>query len=269
MDVLGNLGSATEAVGVAGLVAASYASTNLDNFFVLSAYSAKSGYRPLFIKLTFVFVCLTVLAASLALARAADSLIADKLRFLGAIPLAIGLYQLGKLLFGKRSTEDARPEGGPGLVGWSVYLGFGLALLANSSDTVIVLAPLFADLRLAFVVLCATAALAVAIAMSSVADLIANHPLLRAKVETIAKWALPLLLIGIGLMIVLDKPADVFLAQAAEADVRVLESGLNLRGDFRFAPTPWMPAFAGMTQEALVTPAKAGVQEPRRGAARP
>jgi hypothetical protein len=82
-----------EAIGIAGLVAFSYASTNLDNFLVLSAYSAKPGYRPLFGRLAFVSVCLTVILASLLLARAADTPIADKLRYLGVIPLGLGLYE--------------------------------------------------------------------------------------------------------------------------------------------------------------------------------
>ncbi len=211
MDALYGFGEATEAIAIAGLVAASYASTNLDNFVVLSAYCTKSGYRPFFVKLTFVLVCLTVVLASLALARAADAVIADKLRYLGAIPLGLGLYQLGKLAFRRPAAGAGGDDEKPGLVGWPLYLGFGLALLANSSDSVIVLAPIFADLRLAFVVACAIAAVAVAIAMSSVATLIANHPLLRAKVEKIADWALPFLLIGIGLMILLDKPADAFM----------------------------------------------------------
>jgi hypothetical protein len=76
-----------EAIGIAGLVAFSYASTNLDNFLVLSAYSAKPGYRPLFGRLAFVSVCLTVILASLLLARAADTPIADKLRYLGSFLL--------------------------------------------------------------------------------------------------------------------------------------------------------------------------------------
>ncbi len=201
---------ALEAIALAGLVAVSYASTNLDNFLVLSAYSAKSGYRPFLVKLTFVLVCLTVVLASLLLARAADTLIAEKLRYLGAVPIGIGLYQLGALVFRRRGPKDGGPDGETALVGWTLYLGFGFALLANSSDSVVVLAPLFADLRLAFVVVCASAAVAVAVAMAGVADRIARFPLLRAKVENIADWALPFLLIAIGLMILLDKPADAF-----------------------------------------------------------
>ena len=77
---------AIEAIGIAGAVAVAYASTNLDNFLIVSAYSAKSGYRPFFIKLTFVLVCLTVILVSLSIARAADAVIASQLRYLGAIP---------------------------------------------------------------------------------------------------------------------------------------------------------------------------------------
>ena len=63
-----------EAVSIASVSAVSYVSTNLDNLVILSAYGAKPGYRPFFVKLTFVSVCLVVLLVSLALARAADTL---------------------------------------------------------------------------------------------------------------------------------------------------------------------------------------------------
>ena len=87
MNGVNSFGSSVEAFGIVGLVALSYASTNLDNFLVLSAYSAKPGYQPFLGRLAFVSVCLTVILASLALARVADTLIADKLRYLGVIPL--------------------------------------------------------------------------------------------------------------------------------------------------------------------------------------
>ena len=140
---------AGEAIGIASAVAAAYASTNLDNFLVASAYSAKSGYRPFFIKLTFVLVCLTVTLVSLGLARAADALIADRLRYLGAIPAAIGLYHLGKLVSRPNGAHEVRSDNEPGIAVWSIYLGFALALLANSSDSIIVLAPILAELAIA------------------------------------------------------------------------------------------------------------------------
>ena len=62
MNGVNSFGSAIEALGIAGLVAFSYASTNLDSFLVLSAYSAKPGYRPVYGRLAFVSVCLTTLS---------------------------------------------------------------------------------------------------------------------------------------------------------------------------------------------------------------
>jgi cadmium resistance protein CadD (predicted permease) len=221
LNSVNSFGSAIEAVGLAGLVAFSYASTNLDNFLVLSAYSAKPGYQPFFGRLAFVSVCLTVIVASLAIARVADALVADKLRYLSVISLGLGLYELGKLVFNRSQPDGEKGEDkGPALVAWSFYLGFALALLANSSDSVIVLTPIFltpifADLKLAFIVICAIAAVVVALTLSSVASFIGTHPLLRAQVEKVGAWALPFLLIGIGLMILLSRPDDAFVAGAA------------------------------------------------------
>ena len=84
-----------ELASVASLTAASYASTNFDNLVVLSAYCARPGYQTFHIKLTFVLASLTVLVISLALGNAADALPANKIRYLGLVPIALGCYQLG------------------------------------------------------------------------------------------------------------------------------------------------------------------------------
>ena len=96
-----------EALSIASLAAVSYVSTNLDNLILLSAYGAKPGTRPLFVKLTFVFVCLTVLFVSLALARAADTLPTVDLRYLGLVPMSLGAYQLVLLMLGGAVAAQA------------------------------------------------------------------------------------------------------------------------------------------------------------------
>ncbi len=199
-----------EALSVASLAAISYASTNLDNFIVLSAYGAKPGYRPVFVKLTFVFVCLTVLLASFVLAQAADILPAEKLRYLGLIPMGLGAYQAVKLIIGGAAKGEASGDAPANTLAFSAYLGFALVLLANSGDTIGVMTPLLADLRSEFVLICFAAAVAMAIAASSLANVLASHPPLRSRLEKLAKWGLPFLLIGIGVLIFTDKPSDVF-----------------------------------------------------------
>ncbi|VTZ49939.1 Cadmium resistance protein CadD, predicted permease [Methylocella tundrae] len=204
-----------EALSVASAAAISYGSTNFDNMVVLSAYGARPGYHPSFVRLTFVLVCVTVLAVSLALARAADALPAENIRYLGLIPIGLGGYQLMQLIVSQlgmsragRADELIGEPRGP--IGLYAYLGFATVLLANSSDSVSVLTPLFADLKPAFVPACFIAAMAVAILMSALAALLARHPVSRSLLEKMAKWILPFLLIAIGALILTDRPADIF-----------------------------------------------------------
>lgn len=200
-----------EALSIASLAAVSYVSTNLDNLILLSAYGSKPGTRPLFVKLTFVFVCLTVLFVSLALACAADILPTVDLRYLGLVPMTLGAYQLTHLLRGRNGGASGIPDKTPSQMTFAAYGGFALVLLANSGDSVSIMTPVFADLKPAFVVACFVAAVTAAVLMAALADQLVRHPAARSFVEKIGKWVLPFLLIGIGLLIFLDKPADIFL----------------------------------------------------------
>jgi cadmium resistance protein CadD (predicted permease) len=200
-----------EALSIASLAAVSYVSTNLDNLILLSAHGAKPGYRPLFVKLTFVFVCLVVLLVSLALARAADTLPTVDLRYLGLLPLTLGAYQLVQLMMGWSGEKSGALDKTLVPTGFAAYCGFALILLANSSDSVSIMTPLFADLKPMFVLICGAAALTAAVLMGLLANQLARHPATRSLVDKIGKWVLPLLLIGIGLLIFTDKPADIFL----------------------------------------------------------
>jgi cadmium resistance protein CadD (predicted permease) len=197
-----------EATSIMGVTGAAFVSTNLDNLVVLSAYGAKPGYRSLPIKLTFVFVCLLVLVVSLALSRAAGVLPADKIRFLGLIPMGLGACQIVRLVLAADGLPS--PEILPSAQGISAYLGFALVLLANSSDSVSVMTPLMADLKPVFVLAGFVAALLAAIAMSALAHVLALHPASKIHLETFAKWVLPFLLVGIGLLILIEKPSDIF-----------------------------------------------------------
>ncbi len=92
----------------------------------------------------------------------------------------------------------------------SLYLGFALVLLANSSDTISLLTPIFADLKSEFLFVCFAAAAAMAVFMSSIAHYLASHPISRAFLEKLAERVLPFLLIGIGILVLADWPSDVF-----------------------------------------------------------
>jgi cadmium resistance protein CadD (predicted permease) len=62
-----------------------------------------------------------------------------------------------------------------------------LVLLANSSDSVSIMTPLFADLKPMFVLTCFAAAVTTAILMASLANYLARHPATRTFVEKTGK----------------------------------------------------------------------------------
>jgi cadmium resistance protein CadD (predicted permease) len=86
-----------------------------------------------------------------------------------------------------------------------------LVLLANSSDSVSIMTPRFADLKPMFVLIGFVAAVMTAILMGALAEQLVRHSAARSFIEKIGKWVLPFFLIGIGLLIFTDKPADIFL----------------------------------------------------------
>ncbi len=201
-----------EALSVGGLAALSYVSTNCDNLLILSAYSVKPGYRTPLVRLTFIFVCMIVLFVSLMLARAADnSFLARQVHYLGVIPVSLGAWQLLQLALGRAGDGEPAEGKTPSRTGPAIYFSFALVLMANSGDSVGVMTPLLADLKPSLVLASFAAAMLVAIVMTWFAKLLAHHPATRNHVQKIAKWALPFLLIGIGVMILIDEPADVFI----------------------------------------------------------
>ncbi len=201
-----------EALSVGGLAALSYVSTNCDNLLILSAYSVKPGYRTPLVRLTFIFVCVMVLVASLLLARAADnSFLARQVHYLGVIPVSLGAWQLLQLALGRVADQEPAEGKTPSRKGLALYLSFALVLFANSGDSIGVMTPLLADLKPSLVLASFAAAMLVAIVMTWFAKLLGHHPATRTHVQRIAKWALPFLLIGIGVMILTDEPTDVFI----------------------------------------------------------
>lgn len=212
MSDFGSYTTLAELIGVMGVTGAAVVSTNFDNLVIISAYSARPGYRPLLLRLTFLLVCLAVVIASLALARMADTLPADKIRYLGLIPLGIGLFQAVKLIFRTGSLEFFPEKSAPEISGAVAYLGFGLVLLANSSDSIAVLTPLLADLKPSLVLANFFAALIAAFGMGFLADALTRHAKLKIYLVAFAEWALPFLLIAIGLLIFTDNPRDLFVS---------------------------------------------------------
>ncbi len=211
MNILNSSQLLVEALSVASVAAISYVSTNFDNLAILSVFTVKPGYRSFYVRMTFVLVCVTVLLVSLLLAKAAASSgLAGHIRYLGLIPVGLGLFQLLRLMLDRTSSDGADLDDQPAAMGFPAYVGFALVLLANSGDSVSVMTPLLADLKPTLVLASFGAAMIVAMAMTWFANILTRHPVSRATLEKLAKWALPFLLIVIGVLILTNQPSDIF-----------------------------------------------------------
>lgn len=203
---------ATEALSVAGMAAVSYASTNVDNLVILLAYRAKPGYRPFYVGLTFVSVCLLVLFVSLALAAAAQALAPDKIRYLGLVPIGYGCHHLLRWAKRRAGGERAAPRQPPGPIGIYAYFGFAVVLLANSSDSISLMTPILADLKAVFVVACFAGAATMAVLLGGLAHVLARSARSRPYLEALERWVLPFLLIAVGILVLTDTPTDLLIA---------------------------------------------------------
>lgn len=115
------------------LGAAAYAATNVDNLVIVSTLGSGAGKRR-------AAALGMLIASALVLMLSATGTLLDKviqpehLGYLGIVPLGLGL----RLAFaGPAPPERQRQVGGP----WAI----ALLLLANSTDTVAAMAPLFAE----------------------------------------------------------------------------------------------------------------------------
>lgn len=116
------------------LVPFAYASTNVDNLLILATVASGRSHRAA-VTTGFVLASLVVLAVS-ASATVIESLIPPAvLGYLGLAPICMGIYLL----------LAPEPEQDQAKVAAATWPAITLTLVANSSDTVFALGPLFAE----------------------------------------------------------------------------------------------------------------------------
>jgi len=175
-----------------------YAATNIDNLIVLSSLAAGRARRQDVVTGFMAASAVVLLVASTAV-FIENLLPARFLAQLGFVPIGIGLYLL----------LTTRRAGGPGpgkQTSWSAIAG---VLLANSTDTIFVFAPLFAEshdrarvgLALGFVAITGIWLLLIV----NLASRIARSRRLGPLSYRIAPW----MMILVGIYILLDTATDV------------------------------------------------------------
>jgi cadmium resistance protein CadD (predicted permease) len=186
-----------------GISIAAFASTNLDNLFLLMGLVGGARLRTRDIAIGYALSIGLVLAVALAGSYAADWAPDAWLRYLGFIPLAMGGRRIWSLVRGAGAHEVSAAA--PGRGGISSVFG---VMLANSGDSLGVFASLMGETSELLVLVIFATALGMACLWALAASWVIDHPRLAPLLRKVDRYAVPVLLIAIGCYILADTPTD-------------------------------------------------------------
>lgn len=188
---------------VALITGASFISTSADNLVLLAVLLGQRGQRPWPVMLGYVAAAVVIGAGGLMVARAADAFPPSLFGYLGLVPLGMGAVRLVRAFRGRESVASTALE--PRTIG---IAGVALLMLANSSDTFLVLVPLFAETPEPYTYVMVATIVVVSIGWCGLALVVGGHPRMRGWIARAERWLVPLLLIGVGLYVLSDTTTD-------------------------------------------------------------
>ncbi len=181
-----------------GLAITLFASTNLDDLFVLIGFFSDPRYRPRQIVIGQILGLAALVLASLA--GAVLSLVVPPawLGLMGLVPIALGCR--GLLARWSDDADDAPEE--PAAFG--SMLAVAAVTVANGGDNVGIYTPVFATASGPRLVLFVAVFAAMAALWLGLARWLVRHPALGAPIRRIGRVATPFMLIGIGVMVLVE-----------------------------------------------------------------
>jgi cadmium resistance protein CadD (predicted permease) len=189
---------------ILAVTAGAFAATNLDNLLLLVALNTRHADRPLPVLAGYFAAMLVVGALALTVGKLAGKAPVQYLGLLGVVPMAIGTASLVRLFRPTRGRGAHEPASGG-----AAFATTMTTQLSNGTDTVVTFSILFADsndtgdylVALAFVImLCVFAAIALRAS---------RHGRLRGLLHGYGRFAMPFILIAVGLYVLSNTGLDV------------------------------------------------------------
>jgi cadmium resistance protein CadD (predicted permease) len=195
-----------ETLTAMGLIAASFAATNVDNLALLTGWLVSARGRSRQILTGHLLGMFVLLVLSIGFALAASLMPIAWIGFLGVIPIAIGLKELYVL---SRAASEAEAVGVPGSE-FVRPLSIATTQVANGVDTILVFGPLFADslMTIDFVILAGF--IAMSFLWFGLARILGNHAARFEVIERYGHWIAPIVMVVVGLYILDNTRTDVF-----------------------------------------------------------
>ena len=173
--------------------AAAFAATNLDDLLLLIAFFAAGSYRARDVVLGQYAGIGLLFAASAAASLVSLVIPASQLSLLGLLPVLIGLQQL----FATGAPEETVPAS-------AGFLSVAAVTVANGGDNIGVYMPLFATSSAQAICAIGAVFAAMTALWCLAARWLVQHPAAAASIRRYGPKAMPFVLIGIGLRILVS-----------------------------------------------------------------
>ena len=185
------------------LSVAAFATTNLDDAFVLLLFFGDRRYRARHVFIGQALGVGLLVLLSLIGALAALALPARAVGLLGLLPIAIGV----KHLLEQRRGQPDEPEAAaspPGAAGWRQAAAVAGITVANGGDNIGVYVPLFATRSLLETALILGSFAVMLVMWTFAGYYLARHSAVAARLQRLSGVVMPWVLIGLGAAIIVD-----------------------------------------------------------------
>jgi cadmium resistance protein CadD (predicted permease) len=194
---------------VIGLIAASFAATNIDNLALLVGWLLTGRDWRRQILGGYLLGMLAVLVLAFVFGLGANLFPVQHVGYLGLIPIVLGLKGLYELSRRKDATETESGSEGLRVLPLSV----AATQVANGADTVLVFGPLLADSTLGVDLIMVGGFVAMTFVWFGLARLLEHHTSRLTLLERYGHWVAPIVLILVGLYILADTRTDLLLGE--------------------------------------------------------
>ncbi len=182
-----------------------YLATNMDNFAILTALFAKHRGGAASVLAGHLLAVGATLAIAGLIGEAANAGSVQYLGYLGIVPIAMGTFWIYRWFYPANAYEQAVPVRG----GRAAMLASFLALMSNSSDTLLTQAVVFADTAANLDWLIGLSVFTIATLLAALAFYGVRHPRVGPVIEPYAVRVAPLIMIAVGIYVLANTATDV------------------------------------------------------------
>jgi cadmium resistance protein CadD (predicted permease) len=194
-----------DALAVMGLVAGSFAATNIDNLALLVGWLLSGRGHPRRVLLGYLLGMSALLGVAFGFGYGANWVPTRYIGYLGVVPIVLGL----RGLYGLRRANSSIPTAASPTAERAFVISIATTQLVNGIDTVLVFGPLLADSQSGVDFAMVAGFLAMVFVWFRLARFLETHAGRIEIIERYGHWISPIALIVIGLYILDNSATDV------------------------------------------------------------